>query len=383
MLPALSAEETQHSAAVVQALQQAIVAQYGWLSFEDYLRIVLYAPGLGYYAAGSAKFGPGGDFVTAPELSGLYAHCVANQCAPVLHAVGGDILELGAGTGRLAAGVLLRLAELKQLPQRYYILEVAADLRSRQQATLAALPVALSERVVWLDTMPDTPLQGVVLANEVADALPFSRFVIDGTAVYERGVALSAAGELIEADRDAGSALRAQLGALGVEAWPEFYLSELCPMLDPWIAAIAASLGRGACFIIDYGMPRHEYYHPERCRGTMRCHFRHRTHEDPLRYPGLQDITAWVDFTRVAIAAVEAGLTVAGYCTQTAFLLGNGIEAELATMTDDLEHARRVSEARVLLLPGEMGEYFKVMALTRDFDEPLRGFAYQDLSRSL
>jgi SAM-dependent MidA family methyltransferase len=383
MLPALSADEGQHCAAVVDALRAAIRDQHGWLGFDEFLRMVLYAPGLGYYAAGSTKFGPGGDFVTAPELSELFAHCLANQCAQVLGAVGGDILELGAGSGRLAAGLLARLAELEQLPGHYYILEVSADLRSRQRAALAALPAALAERVVWLDTLPEIPLRGVVLANEVADALPFRRFVIDADQIHERGVALSATGDLIEADCDADAELRRQLAALGVAAWPETYLSELCPLLDPWITALARALERGACFIIDYGMPRHEYYHPERSRGTMRCHFRHRAHEDPLCYPGLQDITAWVDFTRVANAADEAGLTVAGYCTQTAFLLGNGIEAALAAVTDVLEHARRVSEARVLLLPGEMGEYFKVMALTRDLDEPLRGFQHQDLRHSL
>jgi len=383
MLPALSAEEARHSEAVVEAVRTAILAHEGWLGFDDYLRIVLYAPGLGYYAAGSTKFGPGGDFTTAPELSGLYARCVANQCAPVLGAVGGDVLELGAGTGRLAAGVLLRLAELEQLPEHYYILEVSADLRARQRAALAALPAALHSRVRWLDALPETALTGVVLANEVADALPFCRFAIEGGNVFERGIALSDTGELIEAERGASAALCAQLEAIAVSAWPDGYFSELCPMLDPWIAALAAALARGALFIIDYGLPRHEYYHPQRTRGTMRCHFRHRAHEDPLRYPGLQDITAWVDFTRVAMAGVEAELTVAGYCTQTAFLLGTGIEAELAAVSDLMEHARRVSEARVLLLPGEMGEYFKVMALTRGYDEALRGFQYQDLRRSL
>lgn len=383
MLPDLTADQARHSAAVARAVSAAIEAQAGWLAFDDYLRIVLYAPGLGYYSAGSVKFGPGGDFVTAPELSGLYARCLASQCAPVLRAVGGDVLELGAGTGRLAAGVLTRLAELEQLPRHYYILEVSADLRVRQSETLEGLPAALRSRVAWLDALPATPITGVVLANEVADALPFQRFVIDAEALYQRGVGLSDEAALVDADRPASAALRAELGRMAPNGWPRRYLSELCPMLGPWVAAIAKSLSRGAVFLIDYGLPRHEYYHPQRNRGTLRCHFRHRAHDDPLLYPGLQDITAWVDFTRVAEAAVDAQLEVAGFCTQAAFLLANGIEAELAAASNTLERARLASQARVLLLPGEMGERFKVMALTRGFDEPLCGFAYQDLRRSL
>jgi SAM-dependent MidA family methyltransferase len=321
--------------------------------------------------------------VTAPELSGLYARCLASQCAPVLRAVGGDVLELGAGTGRLAAGVLTRLAELEQLPRHYYILEVSADLRGRQSETLEGLPAALRSRVAWLDALPATPITGVVLANEVADALPFQRFVIDAEALYQRGVGLSDEAALVDADRPASAALRAELGRIAPNGWPRRYLSELCPMLGPWVAAIAKALSRGAVFLIDYGLPRHEYYHPQRNRGTLRCHFRHRAHDDPLLYPGLQDITAWVDFTRVAEAAVDAQLEVAGFCTQAAFLLANGIEAELAAASNTMERARLASQARVLLLPGEMGERFKVMALTRGFDEPLCGFAYQDLRRSL
>ena len=383
MLPDLTADQARHSAAVARAVSAAIEAQAGWLAFDDYLRIVLYAPGLGYYSAGSVKFGPGGDFVTAPELSGLYARCLASQCAPVLRAVGGDVLELGAGTGRLAAGVLTRLAELEQLPRHYYILEVSADLRVRQSETLEGLPAALRSRVAWLDALPATPITGVVLANEVADALPFQRFVIDAEALYQRGVGLSDEAALVDADRPASAALRAELGRMAPNGWPRRYLSELCPMLGPWVAAIAEALSRGAVFLIDYGLPRHEYYHPQRNRGTLRCHFRHRAHDDPLLYPGLQDITAWVDFTRVAEAAVDAQLEVAGFCTQAAFLLANGIEAELAAASNTMERARLASQARVLLLPGEMGERFKVMALTRGFDEPLCGFAYQDLRRSL
>lgn len=383
MLPPLTPEQASHSALVAEAVRASIEAQGGWLAFDDYLRVVLYAPGIGYYSAGSVKFGPSGDFVTAPELSGLFARCLANQCAPLLKSLGGEILELGAGTGRMAAGLLTRLAELGEVPKRYCILEPSADLRARQAQTLQTLPEPLGSRVEWLDTLPETPIAGLVLANEVLDALPFRRFVIRDARSLERGVGLSAAGEFIDADRPAGGELRAELARLAPAGWPPRYESELCPMVEPWIDSIAQSLARGVLLLIDYGLPRHEYYHPQRARGTLRCHFRHRAHDDPLIYPGLQDITAWVDFTRVAEAGVDARLEVAGYCTQAAFLLANGIEAEVAAARDELERARLASQAQSLLLPGEMGERFKVMALTRDFDEPMQGFTLQDLRRTL
>jgi SAM-dependent MidA family methyltransferase len=402
ILPPLQPDEARHGAAVLQAVRDAIASHGGWLAFDDYLRIVLYAPGLGYYSAGSAKFGHGGDFVTAPEVSGLFGRCVARQCAEVLQLTGGDVLELGAGTGALAASVLATLRELGSLPQHYDILEISADLRARAQQRVSSLPEALRARVRWLDTLPAVPIAGVILANEVADALPFQRFVIATGGPLELGVALSPQGELVEAERPAGAPLQAEIGRIaaslsaawpassaapaGIPAqwpWPSGYRSELCPMLGSWIAAISAALGRGAALIVDYGFGRHEYYHPQRSGGTLRCHFRHRAHEDPLLYPGLQDITAWVDFTRVAEAADAAALAVAGYCTQAAFLLATGIESDLAATDATLEHARLASQARQLLLPGEMGETFKVMALTRALDAPLRGFEYQDLRRSL
>ncbi|HEY2416328.1 MAG TPA: SAM-dependent methyltransferase [Steroidobacteraceae bacterium] len=382
MLPQLSAQQAAHSDVVAAAVRSAVAADGGWLSFEDYLRLVLYAPGLGYYSAGSVKFGAAGDFITAPELSPLFAHCVATQCAQVL-GTDGEVLELGAGTGSLAAGVLARLAVLGQLPRRYLILEVSAELRARQRQALSVLAPAVAARVEWLDALPAAPIAGVVLANEVADALPFRRFVIDGDAAYERGVGVAADGTLIDADRPASPELLAELARLAPDGWPPRYESELCPMLGPWIAALAPVLARGALLLIDYGLPRHEYYHWQRDRGTLRCHFRHRAHDDPLLSPGVQDVTAWVDFTRVAEAACDAGLDVTGFCTQAAFLLASGIEAEVAAAEDAVARARLAGQARQLLLPGEMGERFKVMALTRGFNAPLRGFALQDLRRSL
>ena len=388
ILPPQQPDEARHGALVLQAVRDAIATHGGWLSFDDYLRIALYAPGLGYYSAGSVKFGGSGDFVTAPELSGLFGRCVARQCAQILQGGdgdGGDVLELGAGTGALAASVLVTLAELECLPRHYSILEISADLRARQQQRLGILPEALRSRVRWLDALPAVPVAGVLLANEVADALPFKRFVITAGAPLERGVALSPEGNLIEADRPADAVLRAQIAQLAralIAPLPPGYRSELCPMLQPWIAALGAAWGRGALLIIDYGLGRREYYHPQRSDGTLRCHFRHRAHEDPLLYTGLQDISASVDFTRVAEAAADAALEVAGYCTQAAFLLASGIESDL-TASGAAGHARLASQARQLLLPGEMGETFKVMALTRGVDVALRGFEYQDLRRSL
>jgi SAM-dependent MidA family methyltransferase len=383
MLPALTAGESAHSAAVLAAVRRALADGGGWLAFDDYLRIVLYAPGLGYYSAGSVIFGADGDFVTAPEISGLFASCLARQCAEILHAIGGgSVLELGAGTGRMAAGVLTALDGSGQLPEHYFILEVSAALRARQRALLATLPRALAARVAWLETLPEEPFAGVVLANEVADALPFRRIAIHSGAIWERGIAASGDGGLIEADRAAPAELLTELERLAGQ-WPADFVSELCPLQGPWIAALAATLARGAVIVTDYGMARREYYDPRRNRGTLRCHFRHRAHDDPLRYPGLQDITAWVDFTRLAEAAIDAQLEVAGYCTQTAFLLGTGIEALLAAPVSAGQRARLAAEARQLLLPEEMGEHFKALALTRGLDLRLQGFRHQDLRHAL
>jgi SAM-dependent MidA family methyltransferase len=386
MFPPLTPAMTRHCEQVVTAVFEGIAAGNGWLAFDDYLRIVQYAPGLGYYSAGSEKFGAAGDFVTAPEISDLFGRCMARQCAQVLQQCGGDVLELGAGSGALAASVLKCLQELECLPEHYDILEVSADLRARQQQRLDGLPALLRERIRWLDALPSQPMTGVMLANEVADALPFKRFVVDGDERLERGVSLSLSGQLMESDRPADASLRRELERIAStlpEGWPMLFCSEVCPMSEPWIAALSVALARGAMLLVDYGCSRREYYHPQRSQGTLRCHFRHRAHENALLYPGLQDISAWVEFTRVAEAASDANLEVSGYCTQSAFLLANGIEQDLAAVTQPLEHARLAGQARLLLLPGEMGETFKAMALTRAFDEPLRGFAYQDLRGSL
>ncbi len=388
-------------------IRERAAASGGWLSFERFMELALYAPGLGYYSAGSVKIGTGGDFVTAPEVSDLFSRCVARQCAAVLARTGGEILELGAGTGRMAATILESLREAGMLPARYAILEVSADLADRQRARIERLPAVLRERVVWLDRLPETPLHGIVLANEVLDALPFQRFLLRAGEMRELGVAVQAdsfvwreaptqlgaeprppAGRTWSAAAPApgDDALPAGAAALLRElpfALPEGYISEICPRVAPWIAGVGDCIGQGVLLLFDYGLPRSHYYHPQRTHGTLRCHFKQRAHDDPFINVAVQDITAWVDFTRVAEAAVAAGLEVSGFATQAAFLLGTGIEMLTVAAAGATEQARLAGEARRLLLPGEMGEAFKVMALSRNLPGPLIGFAHQDLRPSL
>lgn len=401
-IPEPDAAQREQLAAVRAALQRYIGARGGWIGFDEYLEQVLYAPGLGYYSAGAAKFGAAGDFITAPELSPLFGGCIARACVPLLREAGAGsgavLLELGAGSGALAEVLLTRLDSLGALPARYLILETSADLRARQRERLQGLPGSLRERVEWLDALPSRPLRGVILANEVADALPFQCFEKRESGYDERGVVLDAAGAPIWSARPASGALLTELermdtiehvdatengGAGPHERFAPGYRSEACLRAGPWIAALAAAFERGALLLFDYGFGRAELYHPQRAAGTLRCYYRHRAHDDPFLYPGLQDISAWVDFTRLAEAADAAQLEVAGYCTQAAFLLGAGIDAELASTNDALARAKLAAEARQLLLPGEMGESFKALLLTRGEVPTLPGFGVQDLRRLL
>ncbi len=385
-----NADEAAHSAKVLQLICQRIRAAGGFLGFAAFMDLALYAPGLGYYSAGSTKLGTAGDFTTAPEMSDLFARCVARQCAQVLAAIpGGSILELGAGTGRMAAAILNELAALNRLPVRYDILEVSADLSDRQRACIAVLPAELRSRVNWLQRLPAGGMRGVILANEVLDALPCRRFVMGSgqpQRILELGVTLAAAGSLAWATRAADPELTAAVQDLNAQLPAPLapgYASEVCLLADPWITSLAAVLGQGALLLFDYGLPRAQYYHPERSSGTLTCHFKHRAHFDPLRNVGVQDITAWVDFTRIALAGHAAGLSVLGFCTQAAFLLGAGIDALLAAAPGTVAQARLNGEARRLLMPGEMGEAFKLLALGRGIDTPLLSFTHQDLRDSL
>jgi SAM-dependent MidA family methyltransferase len=386
-LPPLTAAETAHSRALLERIGREIDSHEGWISFARFMEMALYEPGLGYYSAGAAKFGAAGDFVTAPEISPLFSRCVASQCAEVLATLGrGDLLELGAGSGVMAADILGELESLERLPQRYLILEVSGDLRARQRATLAARAPRQLPRVVWLDELPDA-LTGVIVANEVLDAIPVERFCIRGDRVNALGVTRSLDHldwSEVRARRELSVHVRAIERELG-HRFPEGYTSEINLRMGSWIATLADLLAGGVMLFIDYGLPRRHYYRAERSAGTLLCHFRHRFHDDPFVNLGLQDIGAWVDFTAVAEAGVDAGLKVAGFTTQAHFLMGAGIERYLAAMTQ-AEVTERVNVARqamLLTLPAEMGERFKVLALSRAFDRPLTGFSVRDLAASL
>jgi SAM-dependent MidA family methyltransferase len=384
MLALLSDAEREHSCLLAEEIRTRIADAGGWLPFDTFMELALYAPGLGYYSAGAVKLGAGGDFVTAPEVSQLFGQCLARQCAEVLAETGGGILELGAGTGVMAATLLEELARLDTLPDRYAILEVSADLAARQRDRLDALPENLRRRVVWLERLPEEPMRGVVLANEVLDALPCARFVVHETRVRALGVAVDADGAFMEREGFADELLVRYAEPLVREfKLADGYRSEVCWRIEPWIAGVRQSLAHGALLLIDYGLPRAQYYHPQRTDGTLRCHFKHRAHNDPLILVGVQDISAWVDFTRVAEAGTAAGLELCGFTTQAGFLIGSGIEELLGDDADDITRARRTGEAGRLLLPAEMGEAFKVMALARGLQRPLRGFTLQDLAPSL
>lgn len=360
-LPEPSAAALAASEQLQSLLRERIAAAGGWIPFSEFMRAALYEPGLGYYSGGSTKLGVHGDFVTAPELGDFFARALAVTAAPVLERLSQpQILELGAGTGQLAAQLLALLAARRIEIARYLILEPSADLRARQQARLARF----APRVTWIDSLEGLALEGLVLANEVADALPVERFRKTPDGLARLGVEVSGSA-FAWASEPAGATDVA--GALGLEpavidAWPVGYTSEYCPLLAPWVAAVAACVRHGLALIVDYGLTRRDYYRPERAAGTLMCHYRHRAHGDPFVYPGLQDITAWVDFSVCAAAAESAGLDVAAFTPQGGWLIEALARTELDAAPLTVEDAARL---RTLVLPGEMGERFKLLALSR------------------
>lgn len=347
----------------------------GPLPFDRYMALALYEPGLGYYVNGLHKFGSGGDFVTAPEQGGLFAAGIAHQCDEVAARLGEDwvLFELGAGSGSLASALL---EALERPPARYFILEPSATLRDVQAETLASLPDELRRRVEWVDRPPEASFEGVVLANEVIDALPVARFEIGEAGVLEQCVTIHD-GRLAWTTRPPRARLRQAVEDLQRRLpapMPTGYASEVCIDLAGWIRTVTEPLSRGLALFIDYGYPRAEYYHPDRGDGTLVCHYRHRAHFDPFVWPGLTDLSAFVDFTAVAEAGHAAGMAVAGFTSQAGFLLASGVHELVDQVSDDQERMQRTGELKRLTLPGEMGEKFKVIALTRDFDEDLSGF---------
>jgi len=383
-LPAPDADARAHGERVAAHIGAAIAAAGGTLPFDRYMELALYAPGLGYYSAGSTKLGAAGDFVTAPELSPLFARCVARQVEEILTAIrGGSVLEIGAGDGALAVELLSALGRRDALPERYLIIERSAELRARQADLLAERLPALRDRIGWLDEMPAAGFAGVVLANEVLDAIPARRFRINGRTIEEGRVEKNhgrfAWRYLAPTDPAWVRDVRAVIDPL--DAPPASgYVSEIAPLRDAWVAGFGERLARGALLLIDYGYPRREYYHPQRTDGTLMCHYRHRAHGDPLILAGLQDISVHVDFTAVALAAETVGLKVAGFTTQAEFLIACGV-LDLASEwpPSDPAFLALAQQLKTLLLPGQMGELIKVMALTRDLDVPLIGFGGRDL----
>jgi SAM-dependent MidA family methyltransferase len=376
-LPAPGADERAHSDRLVTYLREAIAA-HGPMPFSQYMERCLYAPGLGYYSAGATKFGEAGDFVTAPELGGLFARCVARTLGPVLEMLGeeADFLELGGGSGAFAEAALLALDADGQVPRRYLILEPSADLRERQRERLSrSLDPALFARVQWIDRPPEETWRGVLFANEVIDALPTTRFTLRGGEVYEEYVALDGEGRLMRVDRPADMLVSGAVRHLERDLDASFadgYRSEVLPQLPYWMQAIAGSLVAGAMLFVDYGYVRREYYQPERSDGTLMAHYRHHAHADPLYLPGLNDLTASVDFTALAEAGNQAGFGVAAYLPQAQFLIAAGLqdafEAAYAAAPDEAARYRLAQQVKKLTLPDQMGERFQAMLLARGLD---------------
>lgn len=354
-----------HSAHTAEHIATRIDAEGGRISFGEYMQLALYAPGFGYYVSGNRKFGPSGDFVTAPEISPLFGQVLARQCAEVLAAIPeGCILELGAGSGALADQVLTRLAALHALPARYFILDASPELVERQRSRLAHALPEVAERVEWLDAMPQG-FDGVIIANEVADALPVEQFRVAPDGIEQAFVTRAPAGFEL-AWMPATDAVSDIVGSFGIEL-DVGYQSDVCLPLKPWIASVLSGLRTGLFLVFDYGLARREYYAPDRSGGWLRCHFRHRAHSNALILPGVQDLTAWVDFTAIAEAASDSEASVAGYVTQAMFLLHGGLHNELsdAAATSLMDQSELSRQIKLLTLPDEMGEHFKCMGLSR------------------
>ena len=385
-LPAPAEDAQQHSEELIMLIKSEIETKGGAISFQRYMELALYAPGLGYYAAGSTKLGEEGDFITAPEISPLYSQTLANAILPALD-LEKIILEVGAGRGRMAADILAYLQQQNKLPKEYWILELSADLRERQKATIESTIPELVNRVKWLDTLPEK-FSGVVLANELLDAMPVQLFQKNEDDINEVNVTWLDDKFSFQLKSSFDERLVHRVKSIETELEREFdsgYVSEINFTAEDWIKSIAESLQQGVVVLIDYGFPRHEYYHVQRSQGTLMCHYRHRTHPDAFVYPGLQDITAHVDFTAMADAALESGLEVMGYTNQVSFLMGAGI-IELAALNDETEVQKQMelaSQIKKLTLPHEMGELFKVIGFSKDCDIALPAFEFRDLREHL
>lgn len=389
-LPSPSDTALQHSHALQNVIHAKIKAAGGWISFADFMEAALYIPGMGYYSAGAAKFGETGDFVTAPEISSLFGKTIARQVAQVFELTGhNDILEFGAGSGRLALDLLLELEQLGCLPRRYFILEVSADLQQRQHELFERYAPHLASSVHWLTRLPHK-FSGLMLANEVLDAMPVHLVVWRNHYPYERGVTSNhpafewqerplIAGELFEIAQK----LMPLIDAVDQDA--SRYISEISLANRHFMRSLAQILHQGVILLIDYGFGQSEYYHPQRSQGTLMCHYRHHVHDDPFYFPGLQDITSHVDFSAITHVALDEGLQLLGYTNQAHFLINCGITEILSRTPADHPHQYLplANQLQRLVSPAEMGELFKVIAFGKQIDQPLMGFIRGDKSRLL
>jgi SAM-dependent MidA family methyltransferase len=381
-LPPPPAEAQALSTELAGRIRTEITAAGGWLPFERFMDLALYAPGLGYYSAGSTKLGAAGDFVTAPELSPLFGRCVARQLRELAAEGFDEMLEIGGGSGALAVQILQELAAYGEAPERYLILEVSAELRERQRTRISAAAPELLQRVEWIDCLPERA-HLLVIANEVLDAIPTHVVRSTRAGIEELGVAF---GESDPAFQRQYRAARGELLAVARSLQlPESYETEINLRARAFTNTLADAMERGIVLLIDYGYSAAEYYHPQRSRGTLMCHYRHHAHEDPLILVGLQDITAHVDFTSAADAALAGGMEVAGYTTQAQFLVNCGITDMLAELdsSDLRSYVPVASQAQKLLSPAQMGERFKVLALAKGVSRPLTGFALGDRTHTL
>ncbi len=389
-LPPASETALAHSHQVQQAIRNEINSANNWISFAQYMNLALYAPGLGYYSGGAMKFGGAGDFVTAPEISPLFSRTLARQVMQVTEQINNaEILEFGAGSGKLALDLLLELESQDSLPEKYFILEVSAELRQRQQDLFSDRATHLLHLIDWLEQLPGT-FNGVMLANEVLDAMPVHLVEWQGNELFERGVTWQ--NEQFEWQQRSiqNAELQAVANQLTAQINPDnnpeiHYVSEINLAARHFMRSLADTLQQGAVILIDYGFGSGEYYHPQRNQGTLMCHYRHHAHDDPFYLPGLQDITSHVDFTAILDATEDSELTFLGYTNQAHFLINCGITEILAqTPAEDINnYLPQANQLQKLVSPAEMGELFKVIAFGKNISQTLVGFSGGDMSRLL
>ena len=379
-LPEPGPDEVEQSQKLVDIIKKDIKKAGGWIDFERYMQLALYAPGLGYYSGGAQKFGEQGDFITSPEVSPLFAQTLANPLSVLINKIPDvNIIEFGAGSGKLAADLLLTLQKKERLPEKYFIIELSAELQQRQRDTIKKMAPDLLVKVQWLTELPESQVNAVVIANEVLDAMPVKRFRINNKNIEILGVEINRQ-ELELSYCKADEFLTKKIEQFAISSDGSAYISELNLHIKPWIKSLDQSLDVAAVYIIDYGYPRSEYYSEERHMGSFLGYYRHRSVDAPLWYPGLQDLTAFVDFTEIAEAAIENGFDVDGFTSQGNFLLNSGLTdiVEKTQSESEIQRIQILQQMKTLSLPGEMGERFKVIGLSKGLEENVPGFEMRD-----